>query len=113
MMEDLAERVASDPELADKVIVAPLAFANAVLGARKGEYTKGKAQLLHRYEGEIKEKKKEKIIFPANVGNCHWVAGVIDFPNNSIGFGELTFHPEGQDTNIGQGIQCQTASSPQ
>ncbi|KAF8148155.1 hypothetical protein K438DRAFT_1989336 [Mycena galopus ATCC 62051] len=58
---DLAERVASDPELADRVIVAPLAFTNAVLGARKGEYTKGKAQLLHRYESEIREKKKEKI----------------------------------------------------
>ncbi|KAJ7827971.1 hypothetical protein B0H14DRAFT_3719732 [Mycena olivaceomarginata] len=53
MMEDLAERVASDPELAEKVIVAPLAFTNAVLGARKGEYTKGKAQLLHRYEGIV------------------------------------------------------------
>ncbi|KAF8207331.1 hypothetical protein K438DRAFT_1962263 [Mycena galopus ATCC 62051] len=88
MMEDLAERVASDPELADRVIVAPLAFTNAVLGARKGEYTKGKAQLLHRYESEIKEKKKEKIVFPANVGNYHWIAGVIDFPNNSIDFGD-------------------------
>ncbi|KAK7035182.1 hypothetical protein R3P38DRAFT_2518543, partial [Favolaschia claudopus] len=48
MMEDLAERVASDPSVADRVIVAPLAFVNAVLGARKGEYTKGKARLLHR-----------------------------------------------------------------
>ncbi|KAF8123817.1 hypothetical protein K438DRAFT_2003182 [Mycena galopus ATCC 62051] len=68
MMEDLAERVVSDPELADRVIVAPLAFTNA---------------------SEIKEKKKEKIVFPANGGNCHWIAGVIDFPNNSMDFGDM------------------------
>ncbi|KAK6966380.1 hypothetical protein R3P38DRAFT_2816382 [Favolaschia claudopus] len=88
MMEDLADRVASDPGVAGKVIVAPLAFANAVLAARKGEYTREKARLLHRYECEVKEHKKERIVFPANVANCHWIAGVIDFRHKTISFGD-------------------------
>ncbi|KAJ7909891.1 hypothetical protein B0H13DRAFT_1616161 [Mycena leptocephala] len=88
MMEDLAERVASDPELADKVIVAPLAFSNAVLGSRKGGYSKEKSPLLDRYEREIREKKKEMIVFPANVENNHWIAGVIGFSKQTIDFGD-------------------------
>ncbi|KAJ7242483.1 hypothetical protein C8J57DRAFT_1084298 [Mycena rebaudengoi] len=86
MMEDLAERVASDPELADKAIVAQLAFADEVLGLKKGESTK-RTSILHQYEREVKENGKEKIIFPANIGNKHWVAGVVDFIKKSIDFG--------------------------
>ncbi|KAJ7245054.1 hypothetical protein C8J57DRAFT_1082457 [Mycena rebaudengoi] len=87
MMEDLAERVASDPELADKAIVAQLAFADEVLGLKKGESTK-RTSILHQYEREVKENGKEKIIFPANIGNKHWVAGVVDFIKKSIDFGD-------------------------
>ncbi|KAJ7122138.1 hypothetical protein C8R44DRAFT_622057 [Mycena epipterygia] len=87
MFEDLATRVVADPQLADKVIVAPLAFSKNVT-TTKGDYTKQNAPLLYRYEREVKEKKKEKIIFPVNVGSSHWVAAVIDFKKKTIAFGD-------------------------
>ncbi|KAJ7091028.1 hypothetical protein C8R44DRAFT_750775 [Mycena epipterygia] len=87
MFEDLAARVAADPGLAEEVMVAPLAFGQAAINT-KGEYTKHTAPLLYRYEHEIKENKKKKIIFPTNVGSSHWVAGVIDFDKEIIGFGD-------------------------
>ncbi|KAJ7708426.1 hypothetical protein B0H16DRAFT_1481388 [Mycena metata] len=85
MMEDLRERVASDPELAAKVIVAPLAFSDAILGLKKGGEGN---KLLKSYEREIREGGKEKIIFPANIGNQHWVGGEMDFKQATIGFGD-------------------------
>ncbi|KAJ7701595.1 hypothetical protein B0H16DRAFT_1483471 [Mycena metata] len=85
MMEDLRERVASDPELAAKVIVAPLAFSDAILGLKKGGEGN---KLLKSYEREIREGGKEKIIFPANIGNQHWVGGEMDFKQATIGFGK-------------------------
>ncbi|KAJ7503229.1 hypothetical protein B0H11DRAFT_576934 [Mycena galericulata] len=89
MMEDLAAQVVSDPELVSKVVVATLSFSeNAISDALKGEYTKRKSPLLHGYEGEVKEKEKEKIVFPANVGNSHWIAGEMDFQKKVIGFGD-------------------------
>ncbi|KAJ7034214.1 hypothetical protein C8F04DRAFT_1350091 [Mycena alexandri] len=86
MMEDLAARVASDPELKDKVIVAPLAFSDTILGVKKGAYEK--QGLLRRYEREIRDEGKERIIFPVNIGNKHWVAGEMDFNTQMIGFGD-------------------------
>ncbi|KAJ6607189.1 hypothetical protein B0H10DRAFT_2228110 [Mycena sp. CBHHK59/15] len=87
MMEELAARVECDPDLAD-VTVATLAFPHQLLGASKGKYTKQTASLLYRYECEVKEGKKKKIIFPVNVGNSHWVAGVVDFTKKTIEFGD-------------------------
>ncbi|KAJ6583861.1 hypothetical protein DFH09DRAFT_1308580 [Mycena vulgaris] len=87
MMEDLAGRVASDPDL-DTVIIAKLAFSQGVLTAAKGDYTKRETALLHRYEREVKEEGKTKLVFPANLANCHWVSGVIDFTQKTIRFGD-------------------------
>ncbi|KAJ7670785.1 hypothetical protein DFH06DRAFT_980885 [Mycena polygramma] len=86
MMEDLADRVASDPELRAKVLVVRLSFSQQILRA-KGKYTKNWAPELHQYEREVKDEGKEKIIFPVNIGNKHWVTGEMDFKNETIGFG--------------------------
>ncbi|KAJ6538422.1 hypothetical protein B0H10DRAFT_2140720, partial [Mycena sp. CBHHK59/15] len=109
MMEELAARVECDPDLAD-VTVATLAFPHQLLGASKGKYTKQTASLLYRYECEVKEGKKKKIIFPVNVGNSHWVAGVVDFTkkNQSRRFSARFFRAA---QNIHQGCE-KVASAP-
>ncbi|KAJ6538761.1 hypothetical protein B0H10DRAFT_2245563 [Mycena sp. CBHHK59/15] len=58
MMEELAARVEGDPDLADVT------------------------------EREVKEEEKKKIVFPVNVGDSHWVAGVVDFTKKTIEFGD-------------------------
>jgi hypothetical protein len=83
MMEGLSARVKSDPELAD-VAVVTLSFARDLLAS------KGKKGLLDRYEREVKEGKKRRLVFPANVGNSHWVGGLIDFTKKTVGFGKQT-----------------------
>ncbi|KAJ6620818.1 hypothetical protein B0H10DRAFT_2432733 [Mycena sp. CBHHK59/15] len=87
MMEELSARVEADPELAD-VTVATLEFSRQILDTSKGQYTKQTASLLHRYEREVKEKRKKRIIFPVNVGNKHWVGGAVDFTKKTIEFGD-------------------------
>ncbi|KAJ6615027.1 hypothetical protein B0H10DRAFT_2220789 [Mycena sp. CBHHK59/15] len=78
MMEEFkSARVESDPELADAV-VATLAFSKDVLSASKGQ----KKLLLGRYESQVKEGKKKRIVFPVNVG------GVVDFAKKTIAFGD-------------------------
>ncbi|KAJ7612961.1 hypothetical protein B0H17DRAFT_1220880 [Mycena rosella] len=88
MMEDLAARVASDPDLGDKVIIAPLAFSEGINTVANGEYSKHRTLLLHRYERDVKENKKERTIFGGNVGSSHWVGGTIDFIQKTIEFGD-------------------------
>ncbi|KAJ7170331.1 hypothetical protein C8R43DRAFT_944846 [Mycena crocata] len=87
MMEDLEASVALDPGVAD-VRVARLAFEQEILRSTKGEFTKSRFPLLHRYEREVKEGKKTKLVFPANVANCHSVTGVIHFNKKTIDFGD-------------------------
>jgi hypothetical protein len=106
MMEDLANRVAADPDLADKVLVAPMTFSQAILGRKKGD--DGKHPLLRRYEHEIKDEGKESIIFPVNLGNLHWNTGEMDFNKKTIGFGKWSNScAQGRWTHSVQGIQCQ------
>lgn len=88
MMEDLAYRVSLDPELAEKVIVAPLAFSEAIKKSPKGGYTKEKTPLLYLYEKKIREGKIEKLYYPMHIHGNHWIAGVIDFKRKVFGFGE-------------------------
>ncbi|KAJ7814858.1 hypothetical protein B0H13DRAFT_2463640 [Mycena leptocephala] len=82
MMEGLSARVESDPELAD-VAVATLSFARDLLASKRK-----KTGLLDRYEREVKEGKKRRLVFPANVGNSHWVGGLTDFTKKTVGFGD-------------------------
>jgi hypothetical protein len=106
MMEDLANRVAADPDLADKVLVAPMTFSQAILGRKKGD--DGKHPLLWRYEHEIKDEGKERIIFPVNLGNLHWITGEMDFNKKTIGFGKWSNScAQGRWTHSVQWIQCQ------
>ncbi|KAJ7292486.1 hypothetical protein C8J57DRAFT_1456964 [Mycena rebaudengoi] len=89
MMEEIAAQVESDPKLSDKVVVASLSFEYDIKATGKGKsYPKKSSGLLRSYEEEIKEKNKEWLIFPANFGNKHWVAGIIDFKKKIFGFGD-------------------------
>ena len=87
MMEELAARLALRPELASKVIIAPLAFQIQINhNAKVKTYTKHNSRLLHRYQKRIEEG-IERIYFPVNINSEHWITGVIDIPHGSIGFG--------------------------
>ncbi|KAJ7258598.1 hypothetical protein C8J57DRAFT_1644546, partial [Mycena rebaudengoi] len=88
MMEDIAARVAADPELADKIVVAPLIFSENLENTKVKKYTKETASLLYLYERKIKDEGKSILYFPANVGESHWVAGNINFDKQTIGFGD-------------------------
>ncbi|KAJ7797253.1 hypothetical protein B0H14DRAFT_2619120 [Mycena olivaceomarginata] len=59
MMEGLSARVESDSKVTD-VTIATLAFSRDVLAASKGK----KKPLLDRYECEVREGKKKRIVFP-------------------------------------------------
>ncbi|KAK6980928.1 hypothetical protein R3P38DRAFT_3376544 [Favolaschia claudopus] len=82
MMEDLAARVESDTACTD-VIVATLAFARDIAGL-----SKGRKPLPDRYAAQVNSGEKKRIVFPVNVGNCHWIGGMIDFSKGIIAFGD-------------------------
>ncbi|KAJ6582739.1 hypothetical protein B0H10DRAFT_2235205, partial [Mycena sp. CBHHK59/15] len=89
MMADLSARVEADPHLAAKVIIAPLAFSQAVKnGAKKKTYTKGDTPLLAQYEEHIKNFGLAEMYFPVHINDNHWIAAVVDFERRLIGTGE-------------------------
>jgi len=91
MMEELSKNVATNPNLRDRVMVAPLAFANEIEeNGKAGTYDnkKGGAVLLHRYKKQITEMKTKKLLFPVNINRNHWIAVFIDFLNGKIGYGK-------------------------
>ncbi|KAJ7143457.1 hypothetical protein C8R46DRAFT_1316074, partial [Mycena filopes] len=89
MMADLSARVASDPKLADTLLIAPLAFANAIAsGATKKSYTREQTPLLARYEDHIKTKRLTELLFPVHINDNHWIAGHVDFEKGLIGTGD-------------------------
>ncbi|KAJ6615754.1 hypothetical protein B0H10DRAFT_2220087 [Mycena sp. CBHHK59/15] len=94
LMADLSARVAADPELAKTVLVAPLAFSEALQRASKKKYTKDDAPLLARYEAHIKKHGFERLYFPSHVNKNHWITGRIDFKGKLFGTG---------DSCVGQG----------
>ncbi|KAJ7661512.1 hypothetical protein DFH06DRAFT_1089007 [Mycena polygramma] len=87
LMTDLSARVAADPELAKTVLIAPLAFSEALKRASNKNYTKEDAPLLARYEAHIKEHGFKHLYFPSHVNKNHWIAGRIDFEGRRIGTG--------------------------
>ncbi|KAJ7039794.1 hypothetical protein C8F04DRAFT_949367, partial [Mycena alexandri] len=86
MMTDLSARVAADPELSKTVLVAPLAFSNALKAATK--YGKADAPLLARYEAHIKKHGFKRLYFPDHLNKNHWIAGRIDFERELLGTGD-------------------------
>ena len=90
MMEELSNEVTSDPELAKKVIIAPLAFSEklqSIAAAKHTTYTRQNALLLVRYEKHIKDNGTDELYFPVHVRGNHWIAGLIDFKDGVICFG--------------------------
>ena len=90
MMEELTKNIATNADMMDRVMVAPLAFANEIAkNGKAGTYDKkGGAVLLCRYEKHITEKKTEKLLFPVHINKNHWIAAFIDFHNGKIGYGK-------------------------
>ncbi|KAJ6459147.1 hypothetical protein C8R47DRAFT_1028273 [Mycena vitilis] len=89
MMIDLSARVAADPELAAKLLIAPLAFSEAIkTGAAKAKYTREETPLLSKYEDHIKRKCLEQLYFPVHINENHWIAGLVDFKQGLIGTGD-------------------------
>ncbi|KAJ6613245.1 hypothetical protein B0H10DRAFT_2275035 [Mycena sp. CBHHK59/15] len=64
--------------------------SDRVTGSKVRSNTKKNSPLLHLYKAEVKEKKKERLYFPANVGDSHWVAGNIDFKKKNYRFWRFT-----------------------
>jgi hypothetical protein len=88
MMADLSARVAADPELAQKILIAPLAFSQAVKDSTaKKTYQRKDTPLLARYEDHIKAKGLSSLYFPVHIHGNHWIAGMIDFKQALIGTG--------------------------
>ncbi|KAJ7865909.1 hypothetical protein B0H14DRAFT_3595961 [Mycena olivaceomarginata] len=89
MMADLSARVAADPELAQKILIAPLAFSQAVKDSMaKKTYQRKDTPLLARYEDHIKAKGLSALYFPVHIHGNHWIAGMIDFKQALIGTGD-------------------------
>ncbi|KAJ7101505.1 hypothetical protein B0H15DRAFT_769608 [Mycena belliarum] len=89
MMIDLSARVAADPALAAKLIVAPLAFSQAIKNAaQKKKYTREDTPLLARYEQHIKKTHLTQLYFPMHVNANHWIVGFMDFEQGLIGTGD-------------------------
>lgn len=85
--EELSETL--DPDLANKVIVAPLTFsmeAENSLRSKTRTYTRQTTPLLCRYAKHIEEKGIEELYFPVHVEN-HWIAGLINFISQTISYG--------------------------
>ncbi|KAJ6548850.1 hypothetical protein B0H19DRAFT_1074654 [Mycena capillaripes] len=79
MMADLSARVVAAPELAQKVMIAPLAFSQAIKDT----------PLLARYENHIKSKGLIELHFPLHIHGNHWIAGKVDFKQHLIGTADI------------------------
>ncbi|KAJ6533907.1 hypothetical protein DFH09DRAFT_865390, partial [Mycena vulgaris] len=89
MIADLSARVAADPELADKVLIAPLAFAVAIMNSATAKtYDRQTSTLLARYTEEIKTKGLTHLYFPLHVHTNHWIAGLVDLKQGLIRTGD-------------------------
>ncbi|KAJ7727802.1 hypothetical protein DFH07DRAFT_970018 [Mycena maculata] len=89
MMADLSARLAADPELAAKVIIAPLAFSIAITnGAKNNTYHRKDSTLLARYEEHIKSTALKQLYFPLNIHANDWIAGLVDFEQGLIRTGD-------------------------
>jgi hypothetical protein len=89
MMEELSKEVASDPGLAEKVIIAKLFFSHQLLNV-DGKYTRKNAPLLCRYEKHIKSNNTEELYFPIHVNTNHWISGLVNFKKQTISFGKFS-----------------------
>jgi hypothetical protein len=87
MMADLSARVAANSELATKILIAPLAFSQAIKNGVGKNYQRKDTPLLARYEEHIKQIGLIELHFPIHIHGNHWIAGVIDFKQNLIGTG--------------------------
>lgn len=93
LMHGLADQVAADQDLKKKVVIAPIQFSIQITATSKSKtYTIDTATLLCRYQKHLKENDIEKLYFPVNINEIHWIAGLINFEKKEISFGKFLFN---------------------
>ncbi|KAI0037576.1 hypothetical protein FA95DRAFT_1614075 [Auriscalpium vulgare] len=89
MFEQLASRVRLQTELTTRVVVAPLAFSEAVKRLTKATtYSPADAPLLRMYEELVYDGGRTTIYCPVHVRGNHWVAVEIDFLSRTFACGD-------------------------
>jgi hypothetical protein len=91
MMKELdAETTYTTP----KTRIATLSFSNEIkkqFGDKKSSANvrvRNIKNLLYRYEQDVHENRVEKLAFPIHVNENHWIAGLINFRERTLIFGE-------------------------
>ncbi|KAH6871759.1 hypothetical protein BKA70DRAFT_1484362 [Coprinopsis sp. MPI-PUGE-AT-0042] len=85
MIQTISKRLEESPA-PKKTLVAPLAFSVAITNLNLKEGTKH--ALLDRYRKRVVDDKVNRLYFPLNVNNNHWVTGVIDFETSTVCYGD-------------------------
>ena len=94
MVEDLNSRVSVDETLRGKVIIAPLVFAHNL---RVQQLTKGyieKPKYLDRIIQMVTSNRLERLYFPVNINENHWITAYINFDKHVFGYGKLITHTD-------------------
>ncbi|KAG6905164.1 hypothetical protein DXG01_004460, partial [Tephrocybe rancida] len=95
--QELSKEVLSIPEIAHRVIVAPLTFSAEILSTAKGKsYLPRNAPLLCRYVKHIKDQGTEEIYFPLHIGGNHWITGFLNLKQEEVSYGD----PKGSKKTI-------------
>ncbi|KAJ8085471.1 hypothetical protein PM082_004287 [Marasmius tenuissimus] len=84
MPEVLRDRLVKDGF--SDIIIAPMSFSWTITAAaHENDFSK---KGLVRYATKIRTENIRRLYFPLNVNGNHWVAGCVDFENNSIVYGD-------------------------
>ena len=73
-------------------MIGTLAFALEIQYLAREKKNKKHGVLLAMYEHEVKQMKKEVLLFPIHTGGNHWISGFVDFKRKTYGYGEHTRH---------------------
>ena len=82
MVEDINHRISLNKNLRGKILVAPLVFATNIQLNRGSKY-------LDRIVQMVASKELEKLYFPVNINENHWITAYVDFTAHSFGYGRI------------------------
>ncbi|KAJ7722156.1 hypothetical protein B0H14DRAFT_3520394 [Mycena olivaceomarginata] len=120
MMRDINARVSEDESLASSTIIRPLLFQFYI--TQLGVYGTQPKKYLAEILAEVKSG-KTRMLFPIHYNGNHWMAFIINFDNQTFGFGDsyictgnpktfigyltqwLSCHIPGEFTNLGDILQ--------
>ena len=89
MIKNLSARIILGTKLAFTVAIASSSLFTEILAVsnQHKSYTKKETPSLCRYEALVKESSLQLLYFPI-LEEKHWVAGIINFSNRFVGYGE-------------------------